>query len=57
MDISIWAEYLKALNKCCDTVKLAAYYTEKTAKHTRQTATEVEIAAQGVALLLYRLES
>lgn len=33
-----WADYIKALNLCCDAVKLTAYYTMKAAEYAEETA-------------------
>jgi len=33
-----WADYLKALNKCCDAVMLTAFHTRETAKQVNKTA-------------------
>ncbi len=31
-----WLDYLEALNKCCDAVKLTAYHTRETAKYAKE---------------------
>ena len=34
----VWADYLKALNRCCDAVKLAAFHTSECAMQVNKTA-------------------
>ena len=44
-----WQEYLEALSKCCDAVKLTAYHTLETAKHTEQAVIQVGLTAYYVS--------
>jgi len=41
-----WADYLKALNKCCDAARLSAH-------HTREAAKQVEKAADYTMLTAF----
>ena len=43
-----WADYLKALNRCCVAVKLTAFHTKECARHTHEAANQSAIAAWNV---------
>uniref|UniRef100_A0A6M3J544 Uncharacterized protein n=1 Tax=viral metagenome TaxID=1070528 RepID=A0A6M3J544_9ZZZZ len=43
-----WADYLKALNQCCNAVRLTAYHTRECAKHTERAATYALLTAYHV---------
>ena len=43
-----WAEYLEALNKCCDAVRLVVWHTKACAKQTERAGIETSLAAHHV---------
>lgn len=42
---SLFADYLKALNQCCDAVKLTAYHTRGCAEKTEKAGIEASLTA------------
>ena len=49
-----WAEYLEALNKCCDTVKLMSFHTLDCAEQVEKAATQASLAVYYLREVLKR---